>query len=203
MDELWLPEGHHWDLHIEHKPLPDAGPFTGGGWKLVWHTTESSWMAVDAMWNVLRDKDAAPHFIIGGRQGREHPVVIQCIALNRAARALAHPSGPETNRANAIQVEICGRAAQSHLWSDGDYETLANLSELIMHRVDIPNNAPRDFSNPRRYTGAGWVQAKGHVGHSMCPGNDHWDPGRFREGTLVNLIDKVPDGGYPLSGGIA
>jgi hypothetical protein len=40
MDKNWLPEGHHWGLRIEHRRLPDAGPFTGGGHKLIWHTTE-------------------------------------------------------------------------------------------------------------------------------------------------------------------
>lgn len=198
MDDLWLPAGHHWDLHVEHQPSHDAGPFTGGGWKLVWHTTESPWMAVDSMVDVVQGKDACPHFVIGGRKGLEHPVVVQLIPLNRAGRSLAHPSGPETNRANAIQVEICGRAALSQDWSEKDYATLANLATLVMHRVDVPNKAPQDFSVPHRFTGPGWVAAKGHVGHSMCPGNDHVDPGRFREGLLVDLISTMPDGGYDL-----
>src|SRR3954447_13080598 len=33
----WLPVGHHYDLHVEHRSLEHAGPFTGGGNKLVWH----------------------------------------------------------------------------------------------------------------------------------------------------------------------
>jgi hypothetical protein len=172
--------------------------FTGGGWKLCWHTTESQWQAVDSMWQVLWDKNAAPHFVIGGRRGLEHPVVIQCIALNRSARALAHPSGSETNRANTIQVEICGRAASSQDWSDNDYQTLANLTELIRHRRMIMNQSEQDFSVPHRYTGQGWVDARGYVGHSMCPGNDHTDPGRFREGFLIDLVDNIPEAGYPL-----
>src|SRR4051812_39156353 len=100
VNPLWLPEGHHWDLHIEHAQLPDAGAFTSGAPKLIWHTTESPWESVDAMWGVLRDKDAAPHIVIGARKGLDHPVAIQCIPFNRAGRALAHPGGtPETNRA--------------------------------------------------------------------------------------------------------
>jgi hypothetical protein len=32
MNELWLPDGHHWDLHIElNRSGNDAGSFTGGG----------------------------------------------------------------------------------------------------------------------------------------------------------------------------
>lgn len=198
MDKLWLPEGHHWDLHIEHDKSEDAGSFTGGGWKLCWHTTESPWQSVDSMVNVVQGKRANPHFVIGGRAGLEHPVVVQLIALNKAGRALAHPSGPETNRANTIQVEICGRAAESQDWPQNRYEALANLAELVRHRVNIPNSSDQDFSVPHRYTGMGWVNAKGYVGHSMCPGNDHTDPGRFREGLLVDLVDKIPVEGWDL-----
>lgn len=176
MDALWLPEGHHWSLHVEHKPLPDAGGFTGGGWKLVWHITVSPWESVDAMWEVLRDKDAAPHFVIGGRKGREHPTVIQCIPLNRAGRALAHPSGPETNRANAIQVEICATPASVKTFKDWHYKAFGNLAELVRHRVDVPNKCPRSFTSTKRFTGGGFVKTKGHVGHMHVPGNDHADP---------------------------
>lgn len=198
MDRLWLPEGHHWDLHIEHDKSEDAGSFTGGGWKLCWHTTESPWEAVDSMVNVVQQKRANPHFVIGGRTGRDHPVVVQLIPLNKAGRALAHPSGPETNRANTIQVEICGRAAESQDWPLNRYEALANLADLIRHRVPVPNSSDQDFSVPHRYTGTGWVNAKGYVGHSMCPGNDHVDPGRFREGLLIQLVADMPPEGYDL-----
>jgi hypothetical protein len=195
----WLPEGHHWDLHIEHKPLENAGTFTGGGKKLCWHTTESAFDKVDLMWQVLRDKRAAPHFVIGGRPGLQHPVVIQTIPLDRAARALQHPAGtPQTNRANAIQVEICGFTAEAVDWPESRYKALANLFVLIRHRVAIKNKATVDFSRPRRLGGQEWVDAEGHVDHGQCPNNTHHDVLRFREGKLINLIENCPDGGYDL-----
>lgn len=189
MSDLWLPEGLHWDLHIEHHQLPDAGSFTGGGWGLCWHTTESPREAVDSMLGVLRDKNAAPHFVIGYRAGVRYPVVIQMIPLDRAGRALAHPSGPETNRANKIQIEICGRAAESNGWDTNWYRALANLAGLISHRVPIPHSRPRAFPGSR-YTGMGWVNAEGHIGHCHCPGNDHVDPGRFQGTRLVRLLKE-------------
>lgn len=189
MSDLWLPEGPHWDLNIEHSQLDDAGPFTGGGWKLTWHTTESQRESVDAMFRVLRDKRAAPHVVIGWRAGHRFPVAIQMIPFNRAGRALAHPSGPETNRANTIQVEICGRAAESNDWDVNWYKALSNLANLIEHRVPIPTKRPRRFPG-ERYTGAGYVRAEGHVGHCHVPGNDHWDPGRFRGTTLIRLMKE-------------
>lgn len=200
MDTAWLPQGHHWNLHIEQERLLDAGSFTGGGWKLLWHTTESRWDQLDAMVDVLREKRAAPHLVIGGRAGREHPTVVQCVSFKRAGRALANDGsdGFQTNRANVIQVEICGFASESHLWNDARYKALANLAKLIMHRVPVLNVAAQDFSRPHRMSDSEFVEARGHVGHSMAPDNDHSDPGRFREGALVNFIRDVPPGGWDL-----
>lgn len=179
MSKLWIPDGAHWGLNVEHHALNDSGAFTGGGWKLVWHTTESPWEAVDAMVRVLAVKDAAPHFVIGGRAGHKYPVVVQCIPLNRAGRALQHNFAPETNRANAIQVEICGFTREAPAWDDNMLKALANLTNWIQNRVPIPFNNPRSFQRPSKYTPEGWVNAKGHVGHVHCPGNDHTDPSGF------------------------
>lgn len=199
MDKLWLPEGHHWDLHIEHDQLEDAGAFTGGGRKILLHTTESTWESVDAMRDVLRDKRAAPHVVIGGRKGRKHPTVIQMVPFNRAGRALANdPSdGYQTNRANVIQIEMCGYAAETHLWSINRYEAIANLVELIRHRWQVPLQVP-DFSKAARMGDEAFVDYEGIVGHSMAPDNDHTDPGRFREGRLLNMLRDMPPGGYEL-----
>jgi hypothetical protein len=198
MNNAWLPEGHVWDLHIEHDRAPDdAGQFTGGGWKLVWHVTVSPWQSVDAMVNVLNDKRAQPHFVIGGRKGVEHPVVVQLLPLDVAGRALQHPSGPETNRANAIQVEICAypdAASASKAghegeypggWTDWTYKALANLAVLVEHRVNIARRVARSFESEKRFTGAGFVKTTGHLGHQHVPQNTHWDPGSSFSGTKL------------------
>jgi hypothetical protein len=198
-DTDWLPEGHHWDLHIEHAPLESAGPFTGGGEGFVWHTTESDRDKVDLMWQVLRDKRAAPQVLIGMRPVLQHPVVKQCIPFSLAGRALAHPAGtPETNRANKTQVEVCGFTANVPDWGDWWYKALANLFVLISHRRNIPNESPQDFSHPRRMGGQEWVRSAGHIDHGMAPGNDHTDIYRLAEGKLMRFIDACPTAGYPL-----
>lgn len=209
MSDLWLPEGHHWDLHIEHDPSEDAGGFTGGGWGLCWHTTESAWLAVDAMVRTVQAKRANPHFVIGRRVGRDHPVVVQLVPLNQAGRALENFSadGFQTNRANKIQVEICGATVPNQNipqadwiknWSDTRYKALANLFGLIQHRVPIPNRSIQDFSNPTRMTDSEWVKASGHLGHVMCPDNSHVDPTGLAEGKLMDLVDRLPEAGYDL-----
>lgn len=192
MSENWLPVGHleSWNLHIERKELPNAGEFTGGGRKLCWHTTEGT--NVDVMWQVLRTKNAAPHFLIGFEPGREHATVVQCVALNRAGRALRHPAGTaETNRANVIQVEIAEFTRNASDWSEKWYRALASLACLIEHRVPIARVSNQSFRTPRRLSPSGWVMARGHIGHVHCPNNDHVDPTGLRATHLLNLMDEL------------
>jgi hypothetical protein len=201
---VWLPEGYHMGLHIEHRPLPSAGPFTGGGNKWLWHITVSPWNTVDAMWTVLRDKNAASQLIVGGRQGLKHPVVIQCMPLNRAGRALAHPSGPETNRADCFQVEICANPADVPFFATKKrYEAFANLVRLVNTTVEKSQRATwkqaRSFQDTTRFGGQEFVDAAGHCGHMHVPGNDHGDPTTaFRGDRLIDLLHHMPVNGYKL-----
>lgn len=202
INERWLPEGHVWDLHIDRRSIGSDLSFTGGGWKLCWHTTESSWLSFDSIDFYFRHaaKGKAPHVLIGGSTDATHPRVAQYIPFDESAFALANdPSdAKQTNRANTIQVEVCGRAA--NMGEFQRYRALANLAALIMHRVDIPNwtHAVAGVT-PVRWSDSTWVEKQGHVGHNMAPDNDHTDPGtNFRWGTLQNLIAGIPDGGYDL-----
>ena len=185
MDRNWLPEGHHWGLKIEHRPLGAAGIFTGGGHKLVWHTTEGT--GIDTVWRVLQGKNAAPHFIID--PGGGDAPVYQCIPLNRAGRALEHPAGtPATNTANCIQVEIVGFAKDAAEWGHVIYRDLGALAALIDHRFNI-RRGYRPFTVPaKKVTPAGFVRATGHLGHSHVPNNSHWDPGKMNGAALMRAI---------------
>ncbi len=181
----WLPEGDHWGLRIRRRELPNAGDFTGGGHKLIWHTTEGS--GIDAMWRVLRDKDAAPHFVID--PGGGPAMVYQCVPLNKAARALEHPAGtPETNRANCIQVEIVDYAKNAGGWGHVIYRDLGALAALIDHRFNV-RRGYRPFTVPaKKVTPDGFVRATGHMGHGHVPNNSHWDPGRMNGAALMRAI---------------
>lgn len=198
-DSLWLPEGHHWDLHIQHrKSTNNAGSFTGGGWKFVIHTTEGG--SVDSMSDLLVGTNT-PHLLFGKEPDRDHYTVVQFLPFNVAGKTLGNDSsdGFQTNRANAIQVEFVGFTADIPEWSDLMYKRWANLIELVQHRVKIPTKAPWDFSSQTNRAGdKAWVDAAGIVGHMHAPDNDHHDPYRFREGFLVDLLEGMPDGGYEL-----
>jgi hypothetical protein len=188
MDNHWLPLGRHWGLTISHAELEDAGNFVGGGHKLIWHTTEGR--SLSGAFSTLRDNRDAPHVIID--PFHDSAEVIQTIPFNRAARALAHPFGPETNRANCIQVEIVGLAAHSGDWGEREYDHLGALAALIKHRVDIPNGAPLPFIASHRMTGMQFYEATGHFGHCHVPGNDHTDPGAgFTAHYLLDRINRA------------
>jgi hypothetical protein len=84
-------------------------------------------------------------------------------------------------------------------WTDSTYKALANLTSVIDWRVPIPKERPRRFDKPVRFSPAGWVAAKGHVGHSLCPNNDHFDPTPAFDGLhLVNLRKAMPKDGWAL-----
>ena len=185
MSNIWLPEGNHqkgWGLSISKEIMEDAGQFTGGGHKLIWHTTQGSGM--DGALRALKDGHDAPHVTMDPHTGH----AVQNIAFNKAAKSLQHISGPETNRANCIQVEIVGFAEHSHEWPVDVYKRLAALAVLIEHRVSIPRKAGGSFAHPQRLSGVAFVKASGHFGHCHVPGNIHWDPGNFNIKLLFELM---------------
>lgn len=193
IDKLWLPTGRHWGLVIEHRPLENAGSFEkGAGDRMVWHTTEGP--GIDSMYRVLRNKRAAPHFLIDPTAGDSR--VIQMIALNQAGRALENDSGDfhPTNRAgkHTIQTEIVDYARNAPLWDEYFYRDLAALAVLVEHRVAIPRHAA-PFQTPERMTDTEFEKFRGHCGHVHVPDNSHWDPGKLNWPRLLAAMDDVDD----------
>jgi hypothetical protein len=194
---LWLPVGHHADLHIEHDHRVSSGPFVdNASWKWCWHITVSPWESVDSMRDVLHDKAAEVHFVIGGRKGVKHPVVIQCLPLNQYGKGLVHLSGtPETNRAKVIQVEIC--ADEESIANFKHYNALGNLWWLCTHgenpRVRVNNRLARSFANPKRFTPSGYPRVRDHHGHEHVANNTHFDPTRrFSGRKLTKACGTAP-----------
>jgi hypothetical protein len=60
-------------------------------------------------------------------------------------------------------------------------------------RVPIPRRQARSFQNTRKFSGTGFVSAKGHLGHMHVPGNSHIDPTTaFRGDKLLRLVKSGP-----------
>lgn len=145
--------------------------------KLVWHTTETA--------GLPRYSGSAPHITFDVKTGR----IYQHIALHNMAAALKHPTWPETNRANAIQVELIGysdaRVAASigrsdlavQNWTDADYARIASLARWIEKHAGVKRVCTVKFENRSHpLSGDTWLRYGGHLGHQHVPNNDHWDP---------------------------
>lgn len=153
---------------------PQNLQFTGGGKKLVWHSTEGS--GIEGAVGAYKASGVCPHFTIQVRAGER--TLYQHLPINRAASALRHPAGtPATNTANAIQVEIVGFAENSAHWSMSMYHYLHLLAKWVHEHYGVPMRETVNWRSPTRLHGAGFVQYEGHCGHMHVPANDHGDPG--------------------------
>lgn len=168
---LWHPSARQ----VIIPEAPNNLKFTGGGKKLVWHTTEGP--DIDGAVGAYHQAGVAPHFTIQVKDGRR--TLYQHLPINRAASALRHPGGPATNTANAIQVEIVGFAAGSGEWSQAMYRYLWHLARWVHDHFGVPMTTDGVlWRNPVRMSGDKFYNYSGHCGHVHVPGNDHSDPGR-------------------------
>jgi hypothetical protein len=95
-----------WMPGIVHDPVTSIGPFTTGAPKGVLHTTEGSrFSGAD---QTLKSNGTEPHFLVGTTG-----TIKQYRPITDAGTSLEHRAGTvETNRAHAIQIEVCGFAAK-------------------------------------------------------------------------------------------
>ncbi len=171
--------GQLWYPGAKVSPGTSAGSMAGGGHKIVLHTTEGP--TLDGAVSTLHAVNACPQFAIDPKSG----AVVQFMALNEAGRALEHPSGPETNRANAIQIEMVGYSKDTPGWPDSYYANVAKLTRWIAGAWGVPRKAANFGVGVPRMSGAAFYAFAGYCGHEHVPGNSHWDPGDFRIAELV------------------
>lgn len=162
-----------------------AGSYVSGPYRIVLHTTETT---------------SDPHNWVPGWLYPSHivadpdrKVIVQCIALDEAAKALWNePGGVQTNLDSAVQIEINGKAAEAAAWPDEWLEWLGrevlapvarwcagqgspiDLADVVEPGA-IPNSARMDA--PQRMPFDRWDSFAGVCGHRHVPENDHWDGG--------------------------
>ena len=179
-------------------PGHDGGAFTGGGHKIVHHTTDG-WKAEHAFAAWQGNNDWA-HFVDTYENGSYE--LYQCLSISVPARSLAVNAGP-TNRDNTIQIEHVGwswakdkpsTAPQTMLaehFPDGYLNGMQKLLRWIEDQWQVPRKIPHPFpkfdGDNVRLTWSDWHAAKGHVGHCHAPGNNHTDPGRLNVAHLVGF----------------
>ena len=178
-----------WHPHAIRVPGRTAGPQVGGGRKIVWHTTEGH--SASGAIAAYRAHGGWPTFTLEYvADGRSR--IYQHMGISQAARALRHPSGPETNRANAVQVEIVGFARDAPTWSRAQYRAIARLARWIEHAWGVPRRTGVRFGTPARRMGATeFFRYAGHCGHAHVPHNDHVDPGALRINLVLNGVGGI------------
>lgn len=160
----------------------DAGPYTGGPFRGVLHTTEgSSYAGARAAYAASGN---GPHFTVAADSVHQH------VALDRASTALMHPTGTiDTNKLSAVQIEIVGFAAHPEALP---LENVRRLMVWIEGQTGIKPIAPKFLAYPAsagnsavRFSGVMWKNFGGWCGHEHVPFNDHGDPGAIDIASLL------------------
>lgn len=160
----------------------DAGSFTGGGRKLVLHTTEGS--SANGAIGAYRANNSWPHFTISYKEQRK----IQHLETNVASRALQNnmSDGFQTNRANCVQVEIAGFAKNA--WTKEEMDWYAQRFLEIRGSFYFPLN----FLGSGRLNDKQFVDYSGICGHKNVPDNNHSDPGNQDLAYIISRMGAVP-----------
>jgi hypothetical protein len=183
-----------WYPSASRAPLADAGPYVGGPYRGVLHTTEGD--SYSGALAAYKASGNSPHFTVQGTSVWQH------VPLDRAATALQHPAGTvETNRLSCVQIEIVGHAA-----SPAVPPALPPLMRWIESQTGIAKVAPKFLPYPTsagassvRFTSAAWAKFGGWCGHQHVPNNDHGDPGAIDVAALFPPQGVKPMFDPPLS----
>lgn len=192
----------------EHIPVVGGtgpGTYVGGtAWKFVLHSTEGPAGSIAGTIALFQAKPTyAPHLMIDPMgTGRR----VQHIPLDWSACALkSGRDGWQTNRARAIQMEICGYAADSGGWPDDALWIIADvIADCSKAGYPInPDDTPDDAglsgtlateSAPQRMTPLAFHLFDGICAHVRVPFNDHWDCGALHTPRLAELMRTIVDG---------
>lgn len=179
-----------------------AGNYVGGtAWKFVNHSTEGPPGSINGTIALFKAQPAyCPHLMIDPMgTGRR----IQHIRLDWSACALrGGQGGYQTNRARAIQMEICGYAQDAAGWPDSALWQIADvIADCVLAGYPInPDNTP-DSSTlrgtlatttaPQRFSGAAWHAFDGIGAHVYVPFQDHWDCGQLRSRQVAAYVKDI------------
>lgn len=156
---------------------------SAGGWavdcpaKGVLHTTEGSGDATPT----LDANGDHPHF-----QVEQNGRITQYIPVDESAKALKHVGSPETNRAHAIQIEVCGFAAKP-AWPAEQQAAVRKVMRFIEANAGVQRASHVKFvkTGSQRLSGPEWIRLSGWCGHQHVPENDHTDPGAIKIAGLL------------------
>lgn len=167
--------------------------------RLILHTTEGG--SVESNAAVMSGTGNYSHIVADPAARR----AAQLVDLDRSATATKNrPGGVQTNRLNAVQVEIVWRAAEIRNLTSDELAWLgtAVVAPICKARGIQPVGPPRPFVGPeagfiarpdapQRMTYLEWARFNGVCGHQHVPENDHWDPGALDIDTVLAAARKA------------
>ena len=164
-------------------PGSSPGSYRGGPWHIIIHTTEGG--SAEGAFSAYRANNTWPHFTV------DRGTVYQHIDTQYSASAILNQSGGvETNRLQAIQIEMVGYAGQAK-----DPATLENAAALCRWLEETygippewPNGRPQGSGGPHNRSTSNWTTRPGYYGHSQVPENTHWDPGFLSDEEIAILM---------------
>lgn len=173
-----------WHPRAKRAPATTAGSsYIGVPWKLVIHTIEAPFDAIYSYGSTYYGSSSWPTATIDSTGISQH------YPIDVAARALYNASGgAETNRANVIQCEVMGQAANIRDLPDSTMGHLADWLRWCSEQTGCPLVFPFPFvaypdsygeNASQRVHGQVWLDSTGIMGHEHADENDHGDPGDF------------------------
>ena len=193
--DLWYPNA---TLDI----LGNAGPYSGGPYKGVLHTTEA--YAYSAARAAYVANHSNPHFTTSYETGSCR--VFQHAPINVASLSLKNlAGGVETNRDSVVQIEISGKAVDADKFPKHYLDGIRDLMRWIESQTGIQRIAPEFKPYPSsygtngvRFSNTKWDGFNGWCGHMHVPENDHGDPGAIDIGYLLSsagpVVLPIPEG---------
>ena len=148
-------------------------------------------------------KGIAPHFTV--HIDKSVTKVHQHYPISVASRALRRiEGGPQTNRANAIQIEIAWIAKNAQSMPTELKTTVAELMRWIESRTGIKRKSLEyrsedayGVNSKTRMSADDWYNFNGWCGHQHVPDNTHWDPGKIDiQYLLTHHVQGFPDIAY-------
>lgn len=153
-------------------------------WKVVLHSTETG--PAPGLIGAWRNNPGSgcPHFL-----GITPDRIVQLLPFSVGAYTLQNPEGGvDTNRAHAIQIEVCAYAKDAPSWC-GPGAPWTNalgqwLADLVHNGINLDLTTELDFGGQwTGFPGGGnaYVNFSGVLGHQHVPEQPdrHWDPGRI------------------------
>jgi Peptidase M15 len=174
--------------------------YLAGPWRFVFHTIEAE-PSADAFRRLAASHANPPH--LWAMPSAD--LLLQTIRLNRSAYALARPSSTQTNRLQAVQVELWGYAANMAGASQAVLDWLADRVLAPVARmvpINLDNVRPPGgehcygTSSPCRMSADEWTRFDGVCGHKDVPTNTHWDPGGLNMAAIATRAKAQVGGSY-------